>query len=170
VLVFVCVYSFTKRFTALSHFWLGASLFLAPVAAWIAIEGVATDFAIPLVLGLAVLFWVAGFDIIYACQDVEFDRQARLASVPARLGVPGGLRVALACHGIMVALLIAFYWVADLGVIYLIGLAAVVALLAYEHWLVRPDDLTRVNQAFFHVNGVISVGLFLVVLLQLAVK
>jgi 4-hydroxybenzoate polyprenyltransferase len=170
VLAFVCAYSFTKRFTALSHFWLGASLFLAPVAAWIAIQGVATNFAIPLILGLAVLFWVAGFDIIYACQDVEFDKRARLASVPATLGVPGALRVALACHLVMVALLIGFYWVANLGLIYLIGVSAVTALLAYEHWLVRPDDLTRVNQAFFHVNGIISVGLFLVVLLQLAVK
>jgi 4-hydroxybenzoate polyprenyltransferase len=170
VLLFICVYSFTKRFTVLSHFWLGASLLLAPLAAWIAIQGMEGDFAIPLLLGLAVLFWVAGFDMIYACQDVEFDRQARLASIPARLGVPGALRVALFCHIIMVALLAAFAWVANLGVIYLIGLSAVVLLLAYEHWLVRPDDLTRVNQAFFQVNGVISVGLFLVVLLELAVK
>jgi 4-hydroxybenzoate polyprenyltransferase len=169
VLLFISAYSFTKRFTALSHFWLGTSLLLAPLAAWIAIRGL-QELATPLVLGLAVLFWVAGFDIIYACQDVDFDRKAKLASVPAWLGVAASLRVALVCHAIMVALLVALYWAATphLGMIYLAGVAAVALLLAYEHWLVRPDDLSRVNQAFFHVNGVISVGLLLIVLLQLA--
>src|SRR5436189_145801 len=93
VLLFLGAYSYTKRFTALAHFWLGASLLLAPVAAWLAIRGPA-DLATPLVLGLAVLFWVAGFDILYACQDVDFDRQARLASIPARLGVRASLRLA----------------------------------------------------------------------------
>jgi 4-hydroxybenzoate polyprenyltransferase len=170
VLVFLCAYSYTKRFTALSHFWLGASLFLAPLAAWVAVRGF-QDLLTPLVLGLAVLFWVAGFDILYACQDVDFDRQAKLSSVPAWLGVRASLRVALACHVVMVAMLVALYWVAapHLGVIYLIGIAVVAGLLAYEHWLVRPDDLTRVNQAFFHVNAVVSVGLFAVILVQLAV-
>lgn len=169
VLLFVCGYSYTKRFTSLSHFWLGASLLLAPLAAWIAIRGLEA-LAAPLVLGLAVLFWVAGFDILYACQDVDFDRRARLASVPARLGVPASLRVALVCHIIMVALLIVLYWAAapHLGKIYLSGVGAVAVLLVYEHWLVRPDDLSRVNQAFFQVNGIISVGLLLIVLLQLA--
>jgi len=170
VLFFICGYSYTKRFTALSHFWLGGSLLLAPVAAWIAIRQL-EDLQVPAVLGLVVLFWVAGFDILYACQDVEFDRKARLSSVPAKLGVPLALRVALGCHAVMVGLLLALYWVAApyLGVIYLVGVAAVAVLLAYEHWLVRPDDLTRVNRAFFHVNGVISVGLLVVVLVQLAV-
>jgi 4-hydroxybenzoate polyprenyltransferase len=172
VLLFVCAYSYTKRFTALSHFWLGASLLLAPVAAWIAIRGIreARELAIPLTLGGAVLFWVAGFDILYACQDVDFDRQARLRSVPAALGVPASLRAALACHVLMLGLLLVLYWVCpDLGWVYLAGLAGVTLLLAYEHWLVRPDDLSRVNQAFFQVNGAISVGLFVVVLVQLAV-
>jgi 4-hydroxybenzoate polyprenyltransferase len=171
VLAFICAYSLTKRFTALSHFWLGASLCLAPVAAWIAIVG-PERLAAPVVLGLAVLFWVAGFDIFYACQDVDFDRQARLRSVPAALGVPASLRIAAACHAVMVGLLVALYWAAapHLGVLYLIGIGAVAVLLAYEHWLVRPDDLSRVNQAFFQVNGVISVGLLLLVLLQLAVN
>jgi 4-hydroxybenzoate polyprenyltransferase len=171
VLLFVGAYSYTKRFTALSHFWLGASLFLAPVAAWISIRGWA-DLRVPLVLGGAVLFWVAGFDILYACQDVDFDRRARLRSVPAALGVPASLRVALACHLAMLGLLVLLYWAAapDLGAIYLAGVAAVAALLAYEHWLVRPDDLSRVNQAFFQVNAVISIGLFLVVVAQLAWK
>jgi 4-hydroxybenzoate polyprenyltransferase len=170
VLLFLCLYSYTKRFTALAHFWLGASLMLAPLAAWIAILG-PSDLAIPGVLGLAVLFWVAGFDIIYACQDVDFDRQAKLHSVPARLGVRVSLRVALLCHLLMLAALVALWWVARpwLGGIYLAGVACVAALVAYEHWLVRPDDLSRVNQAFFHVNGVISVGLLLVVLAQLVV-
>src|SRR5262249_20689358 len=98
------------------------------------------------------------------------DRQARLASVPARVGVQSALRLAVLCHVLMVGLLLAFYWVADMGAIYLLGLFAVAVLLAYEHWLVRPDGLSQVNRAFFHVNGVISLGLFLVVLLQLAVK
>jgi 4-hydroxybenzoate polyprenyltransferase len=172
VLLFVCAYSYTKRFTPLSHLWLGASLGLAPVAAWIAIRGIvsAGDLAAPLVLGGAVLFWVAGFDILYACQDVDFDRQARLRSVPATLGIRASLRVALLCHLIMLILLAILYWAAapQLGAIYVAGVAAVALLLAYEHWLVRPDDLSRVNQAFFQVNGVISVGLFLIVLVQLA--
>jgi 4-hydroxybenzoate polyprenyltransferase len=172
VLLFVCAYSYTKRFTALSHFWLGASLLLAPLAAWIAIRGIPDlrELAIPLALGGAVLFWVAGFDILYACQDVDFDRKARLRSVPAALGVPASLRVALVCHVGMLALLFVLYVVCpDLGWIFLAGLGAVTLLLIYEHWLVRPDDLSRVNQAFFQVNGIISVGLFAVVLLQLAV-
>jgi 4-hydroxybenzoate polyprenyltransferase len=170
VLLFICAYSYTKRFTALSHFWLGASLMLAPVAAWIAIRGL-RDLLAPTVLGLAVLCWVAGFDILYACQDVDFDRRARLRSVPARLGVRAALRVALVCHVAMVGLLL---WLPvvlpQLHGVYLAGVVAVGLLLAYEHWLVRPDDLSRVNRAFFHVNGVISVGLLLVVLLQLAVN
>jgi 4-hydroxybenzoate polyprenyltransferase len=170
VLLFICAYSYTKRFTSLAHFWLGASLFLAPVSAWIALRGLEA-LTTPVVLGLAVLFWVAGFDILYACQDVDFDRKARLRSVPAALGVPGALRVALACHLIMVGLLLALFWVSPhLGLIYLTGVILVALLIACEHWLVRPDDLSRVNQAFFQVNGIISIGLFLVVLLQLAVK
>jgi 4-hydroxybenzoate polyprenyltransferase len=170
VLLFICGYSYTKRFTALAHFWLGTSLMLAPLAAWIAIRGL-EDLATSLVLGLAVLFWVAGFDVIYACQDVDFDRKERLASVPARLGVPAALRVAMVCHGVMVGMLAALYFVAQphLGWIYLAGVMGVAMLLVYEHWLVRPDDLLRVNQAFFHVNAVISIGLLLVVLLQLAI-
>jgi 4-hydroxybenzoate polyprenyltransferase len=168
VLLFIGAYSYTKRFTYLCHAWLGASLLLAPLAAWIAIRGL-ESLLTPLVIGLAVLFWVTGFDILYACQDVDFDRRAKLSSVPARFGVPVSLRIALLCHLIMIAFLIGLYWAAwpHLGAVYLVGVAAVTCLLVYEHWLVRPDDLSRVNQAFFHVNGVISVGLFLLVLLQL---
>jgi len=172
VLLFICVYSYTKRFTILAHFWLGMSLLLAPLAAWVAIRGLAGLTGTPVILGLAVLFWVAGFDILYACQDVAFDRQAGLYSLPARLGVPGSLRVALVCHVLMVVLLALLYWIAPPlhGAVYASGVVLVAALLAYEHWLVRPDDLSRVNQAFFQVNGVISIGLFLVVVTQIAVN
>ena len=170
VLVFICCYSFTKRFTFLCHIWLGASLLLSPVATWIAIRGI-ESIGTPFTLGLAVLFWVTGFDILYACQDVEFDQKAKLASVPAHFGVAKSLRIAAACHLIMVLFLVALYWTASplLGWIYLAGITAVACLLVYEHWLVRPDDLTRINQAFFQVNGIISVGLLLLVVLQLAV-
>ena len=170
VLLFICLYSFTKRFTALAHFWLGASLMLAPLSAWIAIRGM-TDLTPPLLIGGAVFFWVAGFDILYACQDINFDRQAELYSIPAVVGVRTSLRVALACHAVMVALLIALYATTpELRWVFLVGLIAVACLLAYEHWLVRPDDLTRVNRAFFQVNAVVSVGLFLLVVVQLAVR
>jgi 4-hydroxybenzoate polyprenyltransferase len=170
VLAFICLYSLTKRFTALAHFWLGASLMLAPLSAWIAIRGL-QDLTTPLLIGGAVFFWVAGFDILYACQDAEFDRRARLRSVPAVLGVSASLRVALACHSIMLVLLGVLYVVTpEFGTVFLIGLIAVAVLLTYEHWLVRPDDLTRVNRAFFQVNAVVSVGMLLLVLVQLALR
>jgi 4-hydroxybenzoate polyprenyltransferase len=172
VLLFVLAYSLTKRFTALCHFWLGLSLFLAPVAAWIAIRGLPAwpEAAIPLLLGGAVLFWVAGFDILYACQDVEFDRKARLRSVPALLGVANALRVALACHLVMLFLLGLLFVAANppLGWVYLLGTGLVGVLLAYEHSLVSAADLSKVNAAFFQVNAVVSVGLFVIVLAQLA--
>ncbi len=161
VLGFLFAYSYTKRFTLLSHFWLGAALMLAPLAAWVAIRA---ELAwAPAALGGAVLFWVAGFDIIYACQDVEFDRSMRLRSVPARLGVAPALRVAAACHLVMVLLLLAVPSVYPLfGPVYYAGVAAIAALLVYEHSLVRPDDLSRVNQAFFAVNAVVGLGLLAV--------
>ncbi|HEY2893996.1 MAG TPA: UbiA-like polyprenyltransferase [Pirellulales bacterium] len=172
VLAFLLGYSFAKRFTAAAHFWLGAALMLAPVSAWIAVRGEQVladplDLLPALVLGGAVLLWVAGFDIIYACQDAEFDRASGLFSVPARLGVPAALRVAAICHLGMVLLLAALPAVYPLGWIYVSGVIAVAALLIYEHWLVRPDDLTRVNMAFFQVNAIVSIGLFLVASLDL---
>jgi 4-hydroxybenzoate polyprenyltransferase len=170
VLLFILLYSLTKRFTALAHFWLGASLMLAPLSAWIAIRGM-RDLETPLLIGGAVFFWVAGFDILYACQDAEFDRKSKLHSVPAWLGVRGSLWVALGCHAVMVVLLgILYVRTPELQWVFLVGLAAVGLLLAYEHWLVRPDDLTRVNRAFFQVNAVVSVGLFVLVLVELAVR
>jgi 4-hydroxybenzoate polyprenyltransferase len=168
VLVFVLGYSYAKRFTALSHVWLAAALGLSPVAAWIAIRGDLvlanpTDLLPAIVLGLGVLTWVTGFDIIYACQDVDFDRRARLHSVPARLGVPAALRGALVCHVLTLLFLACLPLVFPaFGMLYWLGLAAVTMLLVYEHLLVRPDDLSRVNTAFFHVNAVISLGLFAV--------
>jgi 4-hydroxybenzoate polyprenyltransferase len=169
-LLFVLGYSFAKRFTSLAHVWLGISLMLAPVAAWVAIRGFA-DMAVPLVLGGAVAFWVTGFDILYACQDAAFDARTGLHSVPARFGVPVSLRLAAASHAVMFGLLVGLYFASPhLGGVFLAGLGAVGVLLVYEHRLVRADDLTRVNRAFFHVNGVISLGLLAVVLVQLAVR
>lgn len=170
VLLFVLGYSLTKRFTSLAHVWLGAALAVAPVAAWIAVKGM-TGMETPLLLGAAVLCWVTGFDILYACQDADFDRAAGLHSIPARFGVRSGLRIAAVCHAVMFALLVALAFASPhLGTLYLAGLTVVGALLIYEHRLVKPDDLAGVNRAFFHVNGVISVGLLALVLVQLAVK
>ena len=166
VLAFLFGYSFTKRFTMLSHFWLGMAMGLAPLAAWVVVR--AQVERAPLVLALAVALWGAGFDMIYACQDVEFDRQAGLQSVPARWGVVRALRLAALCHLGMVLLLLALPLVYPwFGRIYLAGIAAIAGLLIYEHRLVRPDDLTRVNQAFFHVNAVVSVGLFVLAAVDL---
>ena len=167
VLLWLLAYSYTKRFTRLAHFWLGISLSLAPVAAWIALRG---DLRWPpVLLALAVLLWVAGFDIIYACQDVDFDRRAGLRSVPERWGIRRALQVAAACHALMIVPLVMLGTVYPLGPIYFAGVAAVAVLLAYEHALVRPDDLTRVNVAFFQVNVIISLGLLTVAVVDLLV-
>lgn len=173
VLLFLCGYSLAKRFTLLAHYWLGAALAMSPVAAWIAIRGQVVlqhpgDLLAAINLGAAVLTWVAGFDILYACQDYEFDRQARLHSVPVRLGVPGALRLAAACHActvLMLALLPLAY--PPFGWLYGLAVGAVAVLLVYEHRLVKPDDLDRVNLAFFHVNAVISIGLLVIGTLDL---
>lgn len=161
VLAFLFSYSFAKRWTSLAHFWLGAALMLAPVAAWIALRG---ELAWPpVILGVAVLLWVSGFDIIYACQDYEFDVRAGLHSLPAKLGVARSLRLAALCHLGMLVMLAVLPWAYPrFGWIYAAGIAAVGGLLVVEHWLVRPDDLARVNAAFFNVNIVISVGLLFI--------
>jgi 4-hydroxybenzoate polyprenyltransferase len=167
VLAFLAGYSYTKRFTSLAHFWLGAALAMSPVAAWIAIRGETViesppDLLPALVLGAAVLTWVAGFDIIYSCQDHDSDLRAGLRSVPVRLGIPAALRVAALCHLATVALLGCLPIIYPFGMIFKIGVAAVAVLLIYEHLLVRPSDLSRVNAAFFNVNAIISIGLFVV--------
>jgi 4-hydroxybenzoate polyprenyltransferase len=167
VLLWLLGYSYSKRFTSMAHFWLGLSLSLAPLAAWIALRG---DVAWPpVLLALAVLLWVAGFDIIYACQDVEFDQSTELRSIPKALGVRRALWLAAVCHGLMIVPLIGLGLVYPLGPIYFVGVAAVAALLIYEHALVRPDDLTRVNVAFFQVNILISLGLLVVTVVDLVV-
>lgn len=161
-LLIVCGYSYTKRFTALSHAVLGAGLAIAPVGAWLAIRGGLAP--APVALALAVLAWVAGFDTIYACQDAEFDRGAGLHSLPARFGIRRALGAARALHALAVALLASLYWLVPLHPAYLLGVAAVALLLVYEHSLVRHDDLSRVDAAFFSVNGWISMGYFAVTL------
>ena len=161
-LLVVFGYSYTKRFTALSHVFLGLALAVAPVGAWLAIRG--RFDAPPVVLGLAVLFWVAGFDTIYACQDEAFDRAEGLHSLPARFGVARALGLARLFHVIAVAMLAAVYVLAPLHPVYLVGVAAVAAMLIYEHSLVRADDLSRIDAAFFTVNGWISLGYFVVTL------
>ncbi len=166
VLIFICLYSLTKRFTALAHFWLGASLMLAPISAWIAIKGLELMVP-PLAIGLAVLFWVAGFDILYACQDADFDRQAQLHSIPARLGIRRSLRLAALLHALMIPFLICLHFVAPvLGTVWLTAIFFVAILLIYEHRLVKPHDLSRVNAAFFQVNAVISIGLLIAVIIE----
>jgi len=161
-LLIVFGYSYTKRFTALSHVFLGLALGVAPVGAWLAIRGRIEP--APVVLGLAVLFWVAGFDTIYACQDEAFDRAEGLHSLPARLGIPRALALARLFHVIAVTLLAAVYALAPLHPIYLAGVAALAGLLVYEHSLVRAGDLSRIDAAFFTVNGWISLGYFVVTL------
>lgn len=157
VLAFLLGYSYAKRFTSLCHYWLSAALMLSPIAAWIAIRG---ELAwTPVLLGLTVFFWVGGFDIIYACQDVEFDRQFGLRSIPSRLGIGPALRLAMFSHLLTVIVLVGLWKVAALGPLFLAGTCAVAVLLACEHWLVRPDDLRRVNLAFFQVNAAVSLGL-----------
>jgi len=151
----VFFYSFTKRFTAFSHLVLG----IAPAAAWIAVRG-ALDPRI-LWLSAAVTFWTAGFDVIYSCQDFEFDVAEGLFSVPRALGIASALRVAQALHLLMIVCLLALVYTLHLGVLALAGVAAVVTLLLYEHSLVKADDLSRVNAAFFTMNGYVSV-LFLI--------
>ena len=155
VLALALGYSFTKRFTVFSHLVLGAVLGLAPTAAWIAIRGsLEADI---LLLSAAVMLWTAGFDIIYSCQDAEFDREEGLRSLPSRLGVARSLTISRVLHAGMV-LLLALAWKAlGLGILGLLGVIAVAGLLVYEQSLVRADDLSRVNAAFFAVNGWVSV-------------
>jgi 4-hydroxybenzoate polyprenyltransferase len=157
-LFFLVLYSFCKRFTSLAHVVLGLCLGAAPVGAWIAIRGAVELPA--LLLGLAVLFWVAGFDILYALQDLEFDRQAGLHSIPVRLGVNGSLWLARFFSLVMVVLLVAVYLLLPVGIPFLSGILAATCLLCYEHWLLRDGDLARLDLAFFTMNGYVSIIIF----------
>ena len=164
VLLFLCGYSLAKRFTSAAHLWLGVALSLSPLCAWVAIRGEASlqpaDLTAPLLLAVAVASWVTGFDIIYACQDAEYDASVGLHSVPARFGVAGALKIALGCHILMLIVLSMIpIWAPELGLgwIYWVAIALVGALIVRQHSLIRPDDLARVNQAFFDANAAISV-------------
>ncbi len=158
-LAIVFFYSYTKRFTTFSHLVLGLSLGIAPAAAWIAVRG-SLDPRI-LLLTAAVMFWTAGFDVIYSCQDYDFDREEGLWSVPRALGIASALRVAQLLHVLMVGCLLALVYTLHVGALAVAGVAAIVALLIYEHSLVKPNDLSRVNAAFFTMNGYVSVLFFL---------
>jgi 4-hydroxybenzoate polyprenyltransferase len=148
-------YSYAKRFTWASHLLLGIALAMAPVGGWLAVRGELA--ATPWLLGAAVMCWVAGFDVIYACQDLEFDREAGLHSIPARLGLVGALRVARLLHGLALIALIATGLAAELSPIYWIGLTLIAALILWQHRMVRPDDLSRLGGAFLNMNAAISV-------------
>jgi 4-hydroxybenzoate polyprenyltransferase len=154
-LAVLLLYSYTKRFTRWSHLVLGFAVGIAPAAAWIAVRG-SLDTRI-LLLTAAVTFWVAGFDVLYACQDFDFDRQTGLHSIPRHLGIVRALWIARSFHVLMLGLLVASLWFFGLGKVAVAGVAVVGVLLAYEHSLVSPDDLSKLNAAFFTMNGVISV-------------
>jgi 4-hydroxybenzoate polyprenyltransferase len=167
-LAVLLLYSYTKRLTRWSHLVLGFALGIAPSAAWIAVRG-SLDPRV-LLLTAAVTFWVGGFDVLYACQDCEFDRQAGLHSVPRYFGIAGSLWIARVFHLIMVALLIALVLTFGLGKLAVAGVTAVVLLLLYEHSLVKADDLSKLNAAFFTMNGVISVLFFIFVAADLLLR
>ena len=160
VLLFLLGYSFAKRFTSFCHYWLSAALMLSPLAAWIAIQGSLSW--TPFLLAVVIFFWVGGFDIIYACMDVEFDKSHRLKSIPSRWGIGNALRIAAVSHFLTIVALLAMWSVAGLGPVFLVGVIAVGILLAYEHYLVSPEDLGRVNIAFFQVNALVSLGILVV--------
>jgi 4-hydroxybenzoate polyprenyltransferase len=158
-LAILLFYSYTKSFTALSHLFLGLAIGLAPLAAWLAVRG---EFAWPpVLLSAAVMFWVAGFDVIYALQDMEFDRKNRLFSLPARLGARRALMLSTSFHVATVALLLATAAWTQLGAIAYAGIAVVAAILFWEHRIVKPDDFSRINVAFFSLNGYVSILLLI---------
>ena len=164
-LAIVFFYSLTKRFTAFSHFWLGLAISIAPVGAWVAIREEISFTS--LLLGAAVIFWLIGFDILYACMDIEADRANRLHSIPERFGIETALKMAFASHAVMVVfLLVLLEPTVLLGWVYLAGVALVASLLVYEHSLIKKDDLSKVNMAFFNVNGIISIGLMAFVIVD----
>jgi len=162
VLLILFFYSYTKRFTALSHLYLGFSISLAPVGAWIAITG-AFDLPV-IILSMSLFAYIAGFDILYACQDVEFDKRMGLFSIPARMGTATALHISTVLHFISFLCLFILLIVFDLGIVYMAALFLMGLLFMMEHQLVKPDDLTHIQKAFFHVNSAISIILFLGIL------
>ena len=165
-LAIILGYSLTKRFTWGSHLFLGLSLAIAPAGAWVAVAGPLS--LVPVLLSFAVICWTAGFDILYACHDVEFDRSRRLHSIPARFGIRTALKISAALHLLMVVALIGMAILAGLGAPFFAGLTLTAAVLVYEHRIVRADDLSRLDLAFFTLNGWISVSLLLATVLDLA--
>ena len=162
-LIVIFFYSLTKRFTWASHLVLGLALAVAPVGAWLAVVDTPVDLqelAVPLYLGCAVLFWLAGFDIIYSLQDREFDRAQGLFSIPVKFGVARSLQISTLCHLFTIAFLAMVGISAGMGTIYWIGWLAVIAVLAWEHRIVSPNDLSRVNRAFFDLNAYVSIAFF----------
>ncbi len=163
-LAVVFFYSFTKRFTWLSHIFLGLGMGLAPVGAWL---GIAGQFSlVPILLGLTVVAWGAGFDIIYSCQDLGYDDEIGLFSMPRALGVKKALVISAVLHAVAFVLLLSLKFILPLGSIYLLGLALVAVMLIYQHAIVKPNDLNRLNFAFFNLNAYMSVGLFLFTLID----
>jgi len=156
----IVLYSYTKRWTLLSHLILGWCLAIAPTGAWIAVRGT-IDSPIPLLLSLVVMLWTAGFDVLYACQDFDFDRSEGLYSIPARFGIAGALWISRLLHADAFAALVALYFLTNLGALAIVGIVATGTLLIYQHTLVRADDLSRLNAAFFATNAFVSVILLL---------
>ncbi len=156
----IVLYSYTKRWTLLSHLILGWCLAIAPTGAWIGVRG-AIDSPVPLVLSAIVMLWTAGFDVLYACQDYDFDRHEGLYSIPARFGIARSLWISRTLHAGAFAALVALYFLTNLGLLAVLGVIATGALLVYQHTLVRADNLTKLNAAFFTTNAFVSVILFL---------
>ena len=164
VLLVLFTYSYTKRFTWLSHIVLGTALSLAPLGAWIAIKGT-FDFQI-LPLCFAVMFWVAGFDVFYAMQDIDFDKKHGLYSIPSAFGIKTSLRIARLFHLITIAMLLGLMPIFNLGALYLFGVLIASALMLYEHSLIKPADLSKLDMAFFNMNGYISITIFVFTLMN----
>lgn len=168
VLIYLCGYSFAKRFTKWSHFYLGSAIAISPVAAWLAIHPQTLGFEALILMGVVTL-WISGFDIIYSCQDIEIDKQEGLFSLPSRVGPVVALWIARFSHFLVVVGLISLYFVADMGMIYLAGVALAAILLTVENSLVHPGDYSRVNIAFFTLNGIVSIVLAIAVITDVLV-
>lgn len=167
-LLFLLLYSYAKRFTWASHLWLGVSLGLAPLGAWTAIQG---RFALlPIVLGIGVSFWVAGFDIIYACLDYDFDKNIGLYSIPKNFGIFWALIVSILFHIVTVICFLLVGVMADLGALYVAGCILTILFLIYEHLIVRPGDLSRVEMSFFTMNGIVSIVLSITAIGAILIK
>jgi 4-hydroxybenzoate polyprenyltransferase len=172
-LAIIFFYSLTKRFTWASHLFLGLALAIAPIGAWLAVSGAPFELgelAVPSLLGLAVVFWLAGFDIIYSLQDREFDRSHGLYSIPVRFGVAGALGLSSFFHFLTVVCLAMVGLTAEMGFLYWIGFVVVAAVLAWEHRIVTPHDLSRINRAFFDLNAYVSLGYFLATLADIVIR